>query len=87
MENHRSIAWCCKANSKSNPSKEAMADGAPCPYTFKCINYKGEHSANDPKCPFWYHYFDKQWYSNKAAELCTSHASNSNIQCPKMGNL
>ena len=25
-ENHRLLAWCCKANSKSNPPKEATAD-------------------------------------------------------------
>ena len=60
MENHRSMAWCCKANSKSNPSRETTANSAPCPHTFKCLNCKGEHSANDTKCPFWCHRFDKQ---------------------------
>ena len=71
VENHRSMAWCCKANPKSNPR----------------INCKNEHSADNPKCPFWHHRFDKQWHSNKAAELRTSRASNSNIQHPRVGNL
>ena len=60
--------------------------GAPCPHTFKCLNCKGEHSADDTKCPFWYHHFDRQWHSNKAAELHTGYAGNSNIQRPRVGN-
>ena len=52
VENHRSMAWCCKANTKSNPPREATTVGAPCPHTFKCLNCKGEHSADDTKCPF-----------------------------------
>jgi len=86
VENHRSMAWCCKANPKSNPSREATAVGAPCSHTFKCLNCKGEHSADDTKCPFWCHRFDRQWHSNKAAELHTGRASNSNIQRPRAGN-
>jgi len=86
VENHRSMAWCCKANTKSNPPREATTVGAPCPHTFKCLNCKGEYSADDIKCPFWCHCSDRQWYSNKATELCTGHASNSNIQCPRVGN-
>jgi len=57
VENHRSMAWCYKANPKSNPPREATAVGAPCPHTFKCLNCKGEHFADDTKCPFWRHYF------------------------------
>jgi len=86
VENHRSMAWCCKANPKSNLPREATAAGAPCPHTFKCLNCKGEHSADDIKCPFWHHCFDKQWHFNKAAELHTGRASNSNIQRPRVGN-
>jgi len=41
------MAWCCKANPKSNPSRETTAVGALCPYIFKCLNCKGEHSANN----------------------------------------
>jgi len=59
VENHRSIAWCCKAIPKSNSPREATANGAPCPHTFKCLNCKGEHSADDTKCPFWHHHSDR----------------------------
>ena len=66
VENHRLLAWCCKANTKSNPPREATATGAPCPHTFKCPNCRGDHAADDSKCPFWCHRFDKQWHANKA---------------------
>jgi len=87
VENHRSMAWYYKANPKSNSPREATTDGTSCPHTFKCINCKSEHSADDTKCPFWHCHFDRQWDSNKATELCTSHASNSNVQCSRAGNL
>jgi len=86
VENHRSMAWYCKANPKSNPPREATAVGAPCPHIFKCLNCKSEYSADDTKYPFWHYHFDRQWHSNKAAELRIGHASNSNIQCPRVGN-
>ena len=86
MENYRFMAWCCKANSKSNSFKEATADGAPCPHTFKCLNYKGKHSANSIKHLFGCHHFDRQWYSNKAAKLHIGHASNSNTQHSRVDN-
>jgi len=59
VENHRSMAWCCKANPKSNPPREATAVGAPCLHIFKYLNCKGEHSADDTKCPFWHYHFDR----------------------------
>jgi len=86
VENHRSMAWYCKANPKSNPPRETTANGAPCPHTFKCLNCKGKYSADDTKCLFWRHCLDKQWHSNKTAELRTGCASNSNIQRPRVGN-
>ena len=80
------MAWCYKADPKSNSSREATTDGAPCPYTFKYINYKGKHSTDNTKYSFWYYYFDKQWHFNKAGELHTSHTSNSNIQYSRVDN-
>ena len=65
VENHRLLAWCCKANLKSNPPREDTPAGTPCPHTFKCLNYKSDHSADNKKCPFWCHHFDKQWHTNK----------------------
>ena len=52
VKNHRSMAWCYKADLKSNSSKETTTDGVPCPYTFKCINCKGKHSTNNTKYSF-----------------------------------
>ena len=79
VENYRLLAWCCKANSKSNPPREATAAGAPCPHTFKYLNCKGDYAAHDNKCPFWHHCFDKQWHSNKAAEMCSGRANHSTV--------
>ena len=73
------LAWCCKTNPKSNPPKEATADGTPCSHTFKCLNCKSDHSADDNKCPFWCHHFDKQWHANKTAEVCSGQAKHSII--------
>jgi len=86
VENHRLLAWCCKANTKSNPPREATAAGTPCPHTFKCLNCRGDHTADDNKCPFWRHCFDKQWHSNKAAEVCSGRANRSNINGPSGGS-
>ena len=82
VENHRLLAWCCKANTKSNPPREATAAGAPCPHTFKCLNYKDDHAADDNKCPFWRHRFDKQWHANKAAKVRSGRANHSTINGP-----
>ena len=85
-ENYRLLTWCYKANLKSNPPREATAAGAPCPHTFKCLNYKRDHSADNNKCPFWCHCFDKQWHSNKAAEMCSGQANHSTINGPSRGS-
>ena len=79
IENHRLLAWCYKANPKSNPPREVAAAGTPCPYTFKCLNCKGDHFADNNKCFFWHHCFDKQWHANKAAEVCSRRANHSTI--------
>ena len=86
VENHRLLAWCCKANSKSNPPREMTAAGAPCPHTFKYLNCKGDHSADDNKCSFWHHCFDKQWHANKAAEVCSERANYSTVNGPSKGS-
>ena len=80
--------WLGVAKPIPSPSllERLTAASAPCPHTFKCLNCKSEHFADDTKCSFWRHRFDKQWHSNKAAELCTGCASNSNIQRLRVGN-
>ena len=85
-ENHRLLAWCCKANPKSNPPREATTDGVPCPHTLKCLNCKGDHTAEDNKCPFWRHHFDKQQHSNKAAEVHSGRANHSTVNGPSGGS-
>jgi len=60
LEHHRDLAWYCKANFKLNPPRLETAKGKPCPHTFKCINCKGEHMANNNKCPFWKHRFNHE---------------------------
>ena len=86
VENHRLLAWCCKANTKSNPPREATAAGVPCPHTFKCLNYRGDHAADNNECLFWRHCFDKQWHSNKAAEARSGRANHSTINGPSGGS-
>jgi len=50
IEHHRDMAWYCKANLKINPSRpEIKADK---PYSFKCINCKGDYTINNNKCLF-----------------------------------
>jgi len=68
VEHHRDLAWCCKANFKTNPPRLETKAGEPCPHSFKCINCKGEHSADDTKCPFWRNRFNREWHSKKAQE-------------------
>ena len=55
LEYYRDLAWCCKGNCKLNPPRPATKQGEPCPHNFKCANCKGDHQADDPKCPFWKH--------------------------------
>lgn len=69
LENHHDLAWCCKANFKTNPSRLETKKDKLCPYAFKCTNYKGEHCVDDNKCPFWKHRFNREWYTKKAQEL------------------
>jgi len=68
LEHHRDLAWYCKANFKLNPPRLETAKGEPCPHSFKCVNCKGEHMADNNKCPFWKHRFNREWHSKKAQE-------------------
>lgn len=68
IKHHRDLVWCCKANFKSNPPRLKTKAGEPCPHFFRCINCKGEHPANDTKCPFWKHHFNCEWHTKKAQE-------------------
>jgi hypothetical protein len=51
-----------------NSPREATAPGEPCTHTFKCLNCKGNHQADDYKCPYFQSRFDRDWHKHKAAE-------------------
>ena len=69
LEHHRDMAWCCKANEKTNPPRLETKKGEPCPHKFKCINCKNNHLTDDPTCPYWKHCFNREWHTKKAQEL------------------
>ena len=69
LEHHRDLAWCCKGNSKTNPPHLETKKGEPCLHSFKCINCKEDHLADNYKCLFWKHRFNRDWHSKKAQEL------------------
>jgi len=75
LEHHRELVWCCKANSKLNPPQLETAQGLPCPHSFNCINCKGEHIADDYKCPFWRNQFNRDWHSKKVQEAWETKAN------------
>jgi len=63
------MAWYYKGNNKMNPSRLKTKKGKPCPHNFKCINCKEDHLADNPKCPFWKHHFNREWHTKKAQKL------------------
>ena len=46
-----------------------MKKGEPCPHTFRYSNCKGKHLADSTDCPFWKHYFNKEWHMKEYAKL------------------
>jgi len=41
IDYHREMAWCCKANFKTNSPRLKTKKGKLCSHSFKCVNYKG----------------------------------------------
>ena len=58
IEHYRDMAGCCKANFKIDLPCLETKQGEPCPHSFKCVNCKGEHMADDNKCLFWRYRFN-----------------------------
>ena len=58
LEYHREIAWCCKANFKTNPLRLETKKEEPCTHAFRCINYKNKYQADSNNCPSWKHRFN-----------------------------
>ena len=52
-----------------NPPQLETKQSEPCPYSFKCLNCKGDHQADLNLCPFWKHCFNREWHSKKYQEL------------------
>ena len=67
-----SMCGPCKGNPKAKPPVEPTAAGTPCPHKLRCVNCKGEHSAEDRKCPFWKKKFDREWIDAKYKEVRSS---------------
>jgi len=51
-KNHCKFGWYCKTNAKINPPRLETKKGEPCPYSFKCLNYCGDHQADSNLCLF-----------------------------------
>ena len=49
---HYHFVWCCKANNKTNSSRLETKKGEPCPHSFKCSNFKGDHQVDSNVCHF-----------------------------------
>ena len=47
VEHYREIAWCCKTNFKTNLPRLETKKGEPCPHSFKYVNCKDNHQADN----------------------------------------
>ena len=75
IEHHRKIAWCCKANPKTNLPRLKTKSDESCSHVFKCINCKGKHMADNNKCSFWKDCFNYEWHTKKAQEAWETRAN------------
>ncbi|PPQ93933.1 hypothetical protein CVT25_010844 [Psilocybe cyanescens] len=65
LEEHRTVAGCCKGNLKADPPQAPMPGGEPCPHTPRCPNCGKNHGAHERACVFWSHRFDQLWHVEK----------------------
>ena len=70
VEHYWHFTWCYKANFKINPLRLETKQEKLCLYSFKYINYKGNHQVDFNTYSFWKHCFNKEWYAKKYQELC-----------------
>ena len=68
-DNHHDFIWCYKANNKLNSPRLETKKSKPCPYLFKCLNYKSSYVADSVECLFWKHCFNKEWHSKEYTKL------------------
>ena len=69
LENHRDIAWCCKANFETNLLRLKTPKEEPCLHLFKYVNCKGNHQADSYNCPLQKYKFNYGWHSKKSQKL------------------
>src|SRR6267154_4313127 len=67
-ENHRTFAHCCKPNPKANPPTKGTSAAIDCLHAFRCVNCGGSHAADDVKCVYFKHRFDRPWHQRRAEE-------------------
>jgi hypothetical protein len=75
-DGHRQLSSCCRGHPKRNPPLPPTAEGAPCPHQARCPNCQGPHQADDRKCSFWKHRFDRAWIQNKYSQVRELRAPN-----------
>ena len=73
------MAWCCKANPKTNLPRLKTKSDKPYSYVFKCINCKGKHIADNNKCSFWKYCFNYEWHTKKAQEAWETRANSTHL--------
>jgi len=60
VKHYKKMAWWCKMNFKTDLPRFEIKKGKSCSYSFRYINCKGEHQANNSACLFWKHWFNKE---------------------------
>ncbi|KXN87147.1 hypothetical protein AN958_09144 [Leucoagaricus sp. SymC.cos] len=78
---HRAFASCCKGNACQ--CILPTPTGQPCPHPPHCLNCHQAHTANSRQCPFWHHWFDKDWIHLKYQEVhyCSDTHCSTYSQC------
>ncbi|KAF4614683.1 hypothetical protein D9613_002817 [Agrocybe pediades] len=68
LEEHRTVAKCCKGNAKANPPIPPTPADQDCPHKAHCVNCGGDHAASNRKCKFWVNRYDRTWIEAKYRE-------------------
>jgi hypothetical protein len=69
-EHHHTLAGCCKGGLADQPPPVGPTpEGAPCPHPARCINCHKPHAADDCRCAFWHHRFNRDWIQVRYEEV------------------
>ncbi|KXN83549.1 hypothetical protein AN958_01241, partial [Leucoagaricus sp. SymC.cos] len=72
---HHVFTSCCKGNACQGVPPTPT--GQPCPHPPCCLNCHQAHTADSRQCPFWHHWFNKDWIHHKYQEVC--HCSDAHL--------